>query len=92
MAMDVRMSMQILAGVCGLVLLILVMKKKMQFFLNFLLRTGVGTATILWVNSILLKQGIAVSVGLNVWSLLTSGTLGIPGVALLFAISALQNL
>lgn len=90
--MDVRMSMQILAGVCGLVLLILVMKKKMQFFLNFLLRTGVGAVVILWVNSILLKQGIAVSVGLNLWSLLTSGSLGIPGVALLFAISALQNL
>lgn len=90
--MDVRMSMQILAGVCGLVLLILVMKKKTQFFLNFLLRAGVGAVMIWCVNSILFKQGIAVSVGLNLWSLLTSGSLGIPGVALLFAISALQNL
>lgn len=90
--MDVRMSMQILAGVCGLVLVILVMKKKAQFFLNFLLRAGVGAAVIMWVNSILLKQGIMVSVGLNFWSLLTSGSLGIPGVALLFAISALAIL
>lgn len=90
--MDVRLSMQVLAGVCGLVLLILVMKKKAQFFLNFLLRVGVGAAMIMWVNSIFLKQGIALSVGLNLWSLLTSGSLGIPGVALLFAISALQNL
>ena len=90
--MDVKMSMQILAGVCGLVLLILVMKKNAQFFLNFLLRAGVGAATILLVNSILVKQGIAVAVGLNFWSLLTSGSLGIPGVALLFAISALGNL
>lgn len=90
--MDVRMSMQILAGVCGLVLLILVMKKKAQFFLNFLLRTGLGAAMIMWVNNILVGQDIGVSVGLNFWSLLTSGSLGIPGVALLFAISALQNL
>ena len=90
--MDVRLSMQVLAGVCGLVLLILVMKKKAQFFLNFLLRAGVGAAMIMWVNSILIKQGIVISVGLNLWSLLTSGSLGIPGVALLFAISALQNL
>ena len=90
--MDVRLSMQVLAGVCGLVLLILVMKKKAQFFLNFLLRAGVGAIAIIWVNSVLIKQGIVVSVGLNLWSLLTSGTLGIPGVALLFAISALQNL
>lgn len=90
--MDVRLSMQVLAGVCVLVLLILVMKKKAQFFLNFLLRAGVGAATIMWVNSILIKQGVMVSVGLNLWSLLTSGSLGIPGVALLFAISALENL
>ena len=90
--MDVRLSMQVLAGVCGLVLLILIMKKKAQFFLNFLLRAGVGAAMIMWVNSILIQQGFAVSVGLNLWSLLTSGSRGIPGVALLFAISALQNL
>jgi len=68
------------------------MKKKAQFFLNFLLRAGVGAAMIMWVNSVLLKQGIILSVGLNLWSLLTSGSLGIPGVALLFAISALGNL
>ncbi len=90
--MDIRMSMQILAGVCALVLLILVMKKKMQFFLNFLLRAGVGAVMIIWLNSLFLKQGIAVSVGLNFWSLLTSASLGIPGVALLFAISALAIL
>ena len=90
--MDIRLSMQVLAGVCGLVLLILVMKKKAQFFLDFLLRAGVGAAMIMWVNSLLVGQDIAVAVGLNLWSLLTSGSLGIPGVALLFAISALQNL
>lgn len=90
--MDVRLSMQVLAGVCGLVLLILILKKKAQFFLSFLLRAGVGAATIIWVNSLLAGQGIALSVGLNLWSLLTSGSLGIPGVALLFAISALQIL
>ncbi len=90
--MDIGLSMQVLAGVCGLVLLILVMKKKARFFLNFLLRAGAGAAMIMWVNSILIQQGIVLSVGLNPWSLLTSGSLGIPGVALLFAISALQNL
>ena len=90
--MDVRLSMQVLAGVCGLVLAILVMKKKAQFFLNFLLRAGVGAAVIMWVNSLLVGQGIAVSVGLNFWSLLTSASLGIPGVALLYAVSALAIL
>jgi len=90
--MDVIQSIQILAGVCGVVLLVLLLKKKMRFFLDFLLRTGIGAVTILWVNSVLSQQGLQIAVGLNFWSLLTSGSLGIPGVALLFAISAMQNL
>jgi len=87
--MDVRMSMQILGGVCGVVLLMILMKKKMQFLLEFLLRGSVGAVLILWANSFLAGQEIAVTVGLNFWSLLTCATLGIPGVGLLFAISAL---
>lgn len=90
--MDKMLSMQILAGVCGLVLLIVLMKRKMQFFLEFLMRAGVGAAMILWMNSILAGQGIEVFVGINFLSLLTSGSLGIPGVVLLFAILTLQNL
>mgnify|MGYP003290357751 CR=1 FL=1 len=90
--MDIKMAVQILAGVCGVVLIMLLLKRKMQFVLEFLLRTGVGAATILWINHILLQQGIFLSVGINFLSLLTSGILGIPGVALLFAILALQNL
>ena len=91
-AMDVRMSMQILASVCALVLVILLMKKKMRFFLEFMLRGGVGAVLILWGNSVLAGQEIAISVGLNFLSVLTSATLGIPGVALLFLISALTIL
>jgi len=90
--MDKMIAMQVLAGACGLVLMIVLVKSKMQFFLEFLLRAGVGMAAILWGNSVLLQHGIAISVGLNFWSLLTSGSLGIPGVVLLFAISAIQNL
>ena len=90
--MDVMLSIKIMAMVCGLVLLILFMKKKMRFFLQFLLRMGIGTVAILWVNELLVRQGISVSVGLNPISLLTSASLGIPGVALLFAILAVKFL
>lgn len=90
--MDMMMSIEILAGVCGLVLMILLLKKKMQFFLQFLLRAGIGTVVILWVNSILMQRGIVVSVGINLVTLLTSGSLGFPGVALLYAISILKIL
>lgn len=90
--MDIKLAMQVMAGVCGVVLLILVMKKRMQFLLEFVLRMGVGTAVILWVNSILAGQGMASAVGLNPVTLLTSGSLGIPGIALLYAVSMLKNL
>ena len=90
--MDRMLAMQILAGACGLVLAVIFLRRKMPFFLEFLLRTGVGAVSILWLNSLMIQQGITANVGLNFWSLLTSGTLGIPGVVLLFAISALAIL
>ena len=90
--MDIKMSIQIVAGVCGVVLSILLLKQKSRIFLEFLLRTGVGAAAILGINHILLQQGIFISVGINFCTLLTSGILGIPGVALLFAIVSVQNL
>ena len=42
---------------------------------------------IFFVNEFLSSQGIAVRVGLNPWTILTSGILGTPGVALLYGIS-----
>jgi len=90
--MDKGLAIQILVGVCGLVLLIAVLKEKMRFFLEFMLRGGIGAVIILWGNNVLAGQGIAMTVGLNFWSLLTCATLGFPGVALLFAISALNFL
>ena len=90
--MNIEMSMQVLAVVCGVVLFLVCVKRKIQFFLEIMLRAGVGTILILWANKVLVQLGIQVLVGINFWSLLTSGILGIPGVALLFVISALQKL
>ncbi|MBR5127875.1 MAG: pro-sigmaK processing inhibitor BofA family protein [Roseburia sp.] len=90
--MNTVLAMQILMGACGLVLVIVLLRQKMRFFLDFLLRAGLGATVILWVNNLLVQKGIEIFVGLNFWSLLTSGTLGFPGVALLFLISAIQNL
>ena len=90
--MDKLMAMEILTGMCGLVLLIVLFKRKFQGLLYFLLRMVAGAISFLWITSILAGQGMAVSVGLNAISLLTSGILGIPGVALLYAIVFTKNL
>lgn len=55
-------------------------------FLNFFIRALIGMAIIFFVNYFLASQGIEASVGMNGVSFLTSGILGIPGVALLYGI------
>ncbi|MBQ8184483.1 MAG: pro-sigmaK processing inhibitor BofA family protein [Lachnospiraceae bacterium] len=56
--------------------------------LNFLLRMVYGAIGILVGNFLLGAAGISASVGLNLVSLLTVGSLGFSGLGLLFGISA----
>ena len=81
------MGMAVLAIICGIILLVLLLRKREQIILNFLVRTVLGAIMILLVNDILQKQGFDIYVGLNPVTLLTSGTLGFPGVALLYGIA-----
>lgn len=53
---------------------------------NFFIRALIGMAIIFFVNYFLDSQGIEASVGMNGVSFLTSGILGVPGVALLYGI------
>ena len=62
-------------------------EKRPGFIVNFFVRAFVGVCMIFFVNEFLAYQGINVAVGMNLFSFLTSGTLGIPGVALLYGIS-----
>ena len=90
--MDQKMGMVVLAIICGIILLVLLLRKRAQIILNFLVRTVLGAIMILLVNDILQKQGFDIYVGLNPVTLLTSGTLGFPGVALLYHLVLLWDL
>ena len=70
-----KMGMVVLAIICGIILLVLLLRKRAQIILNFLVRTVLGAIMILLVNDILQKQGFDIYVGLNPVTLLTSGTL-----------------
>ena len=59
---------------------------------NFLVRALIGMALIFFVNEFLSSKGVIAAVGFNAVSFLTSGTLGIPGVCLLYGILIYQNL
>ena len=58
-----------------------------KIIINFLIRGIIGLAIIFFVNEFLDGQGISSGVGMNPVTVLTSGTLGIPGVALLYGIT-----
>lgn len=82
----------LMAGSCGLVLVIAVLKSRAQLLLNFLVRMILGVIGIIFVNDLLATQGISLAVGINPITLLTSGSLGFGGVALLYAILACKFL
>lgn len=60
--------------------------KKIQILVNFTVRAILGMGLIFFVNYFLEQQEIAVKVGFNAISFLTSGLLGLPGVAMLYGI------
>ena len=76
----------IMIGICALVLLIGLLKQKAAIVLNIFVRTIVGCVGIILLNDFLNKQGIPVSAGLNPLNLLTIGSLGTSGFALIYGI------
>ena len=84
--MDQEYGMIAIAGICLVVLLMGMMKKKAKVVAVFLSRAAVGVVGISVVNQMLETQGIAIAVGINPVSALTIGTLGISGFALLYGI------
>lgn len=59
---------------------------------NFIIRAVVGMGLIFFINQYLESKGVSLCVGLNGISFLTSGILGIPGVAMLYGMLAYKNL
>ena len=66
--------------------------KAVSAVINFFIRAVVGMALIFFINQYVLPDGFSINVGLNAVSFLTSGSLGIPGVGLLYGIMWYQIL
>lgn len=62
-------------------------KRGSELFLNFFVRVIVGITLIFFVNQFLIEKNIESNVGINPVTMVTSGTLGVPGVVLLYGIS-----
>lgn len=90
--MDIQTGAYMIIFMCVLILCIAALRRKAEFVINILLRSVTGTAVIYFVNQILTTQHIQTMVGVNPISVLTSGILGLPGVALLYGIHFFQFL
>ena len=66
--------------------------EKNYFWVNFIVRAILGVGIIFFANQFLGQKEIAVKVGINAISILTSGFLGLPGVALLYGMVTLPIL
>lgn len=57
-----------------------------EWILNLIMRSILGVIAIYFINATLAQRGIFLGVGINPYTVLTSGILGIPGVAVLYGI------
>lgn len=73
-------------AVCLIVLAIGAMGRKVEWLVNFVLRAVMGTVGIYAINYMLAARQLQVAVGINPFTVLTSGILGFPGVAVLYGI------
>lgn len=77
----------IIVGACGIILLMLAVKRNSHLILNLVYRGVSGTIAIFFLNYFMQMCGLeGVWVGLNPGTVLTSTFLGFPGVILLFGI------
>lgn len=75
-----------IVAVCLIVLAIGAMGQRVEWLINFILRAVMGTVGIYAVNYLLAERQMQVAVGINPFTVLTSGILGFPGVAVLYGI------
>ncbi len=66
--------------------------KAVSAVINFFIRAVIGMALIFFINQYVIPDDSSINVGLNAISFLTSGSLGIPGVGLLYGIMWYQVL
>lgn len=75
-----------IVAICVLVLVIGALKQKSRVLFRFVARVMLGFVGIYFFNKFLKMQEIPVAAGLNPVNLLTLGTLGISGFALVYGI------
>ncbi len=90
--MENQMGTMLIVLACAAALLIGAMRRKLEWLLNVVMRSVLGTIAIYFINSFLAALGISLGVGINAVTVLTAGILGIPGLLALYGIGIYQLL
>ncbi len=83
---DNMMGTAAVLAICAVVMFIGAIKRKAEWLLNVIMRSILGTIAIYFINNALAGAGISLGVGINPVTVLTSGILGIPGLAAVYGI------
>lgn len=67
-------------------------EQRSHIVVNFVVRALLGAAVIFFMNDFFASKDIALSVGMNPLTVMTSGIFGVPGVALLYGITFYKGL
>ncbi len=84
--MENNMGTILIVAVCFAVLLMGVLRKRMEWLLNFIMRSILGAIAIYFINSALAAGGIFLGVGINAVTVLAIGILGFPGLCVLYGV------
>ena len=85
--MDTYVGIFLIVGVLVLVLFIGAMKNRAEWLINFVLRGVMGMMIVYFLNFLFADTVPDMQIGYNSITFLTSGFLGIPGVAMLYGIN-----
>lgn len=85
--MDYYISGIMIAAACVLVLLIGAFRRKKEWIINFIFRAVTGTVAMFFLNGFFVSKGVAIAIGINPVTVLTSGVLGFPGLIMLYGIN-----
>ena len=83
---DKMLGTVVIFVVCVAVVIMGATKSKLEWLLNVVMRSILGTIAIYFINGVLAGVGITLGVGINPITILTSGILGFPGLAVIYGI------
>lgn len=77
----------IIIVVCIAFIGVCIFKKRSDLIMDFFLRACVGTAGIYLLDFVLTLSGYQITVGINTFTVLSNGLLGLPGFILLYGLA-----